>query len=244
MLLIATLIAYTILNLTRPNMSSALSPKVGPLSNPTNVGNIADVRDSFLVPPGATFSVYVFCVVTNKTQTIGPTQEPINIFQMGNVIQLQILPGGASGSPKTRLRVQTQNNSNVYEDIPLKDFPQQKWVQVTVVREGRRFTVFYNGEVIGSGRTLNYPVINSSQLKLGDARLRGEFVRPIITPTPMRVEEIQSDLKDSSNTREEPYKPTTFGDIFSKLGCPSGLFCFSTAKQPTNNPLKMWQSPY
>jgi hypothetical protein len=225
-------------------MSTALSPKVGSLSNPTNVGNIADVRDSFLAPPGATFHVYVFCVVTGKTQSIGPTQEPINILHMGNVLQLQILPGGVSGSPKTRLRIQTQNNPNNFEYIPLKDFPQQKWVQLAIVREGRRFTVYYNGEVIGSQRTLNYPVINSSQLKLGDTRLRGEFVRPIITPTPMRIEEIQNDLRDSSDTREVPYKPTTFGDIFTKLGCPSGLFCFSTSKAPSNNPLKMWQSPY
>jgi hypothetical protein len=244
MLLVASLIAYSILTTTRPNLSNAMSPKVGSLNTPTNVGSIADVRDSFLAPPGATFSVYIFLAASNKTPSIGRTQEPVIIFQMGNVMKLQILPGGVSSPPRTVLLIQTQGNKEIFEELPLSNLPEQKWVQVVVVREGRRFTVFYNGKAVGSLRMINYPVINSAQLKIGDTRLKGEFVRPIISPTPMRIEEIQNDLKDSSNTREEPYKPMDFAGVLAKFGCPGGMFCFSTSQPPTSNPLKMWQSQY
>ena len=172
------------------------------------------------------------------------TENPINIFKMGSAVQFQILSGGVSTKPRTRILVQTQGSTNTFEDITISDLPQQKWVQVALVREGRRFTVFYNGVAVGSQRTINYPVVSSSELVIGDSRLKGEYVRPIIVPTPMRVEEIQDDLKSSSDTREVPYRPITFDQILNSLSCPNGAFCFSTSKPPTANPLKMWESPY
>ena len=245
---IVSLIVYTILSTARPALLNGLSPETGLMNDQTKIGTINDARDKFLVPPGATLSVYVFCAVNNKTQGLvsGP-EDDIPIIKIGNTIQLKIIPGGVSRPPKTVLAVRTQGPTSQTETIEIEDFPQQKWVQVVIVREGRRYTVYYNGQVAGSQRTQYFPVVNSSQCIVGDKRLRGQFAFPKIASVPMRIEEIQQDLAETSNTRHEP-NITPFFDkvIFPSLsiGCPNGLFCFSTSTPPTNDPLKMWKSPY
>jgi hypothetical protein len=243
---IITGITYAIVSSTRPAFLYGLSPQSGSIDTPTKVGTIDDARNRFLVPAGATLSSYVFCTVNNKTQGLGTNSEsPIPLFQIGNTFQFQILPGGVSRPTQTRLRIQTQGTTVQEEFISVEPLPQQKWVQVVIVREGRRYTVFYNGKVVASSRTQYFPVINSSQLVLGDPRLRGLFAFPKIAPTPMRQIEIQEELAETSNTRYEPYV-TSFLDtsVSFNLGCPNGLFCFSTSSPPTTNPLQVWKSPY
>lgn len=242
---VAILIAYSVLSTTRPNILTGLSPITGDLQTPAKIGNPRDVRESFLSSPGSTCMVYVFCSVNGKTPEIGNSQEPITLLKMGNAVQLQILPGGVSTPPSTKLVVKTQGGPREFEEIPLPYFPQQKWVQVAIVKEGRRFTVYYNGKPVSSQRTIYFPIVNSSQMVIGDPRLKGRFALPKIAPTPMRVEEIQDDLANTSDTRHEPYLPTNFSKLLSlRLGCPNGVFCFSTSSPPTENPLKMWQTPY
>lgn len=243
---IISLILYSVLGTVRPALLNGLSPETGMISEVTKIGSINDARDKFLVPAGATLSVYVYCVVNNKTQGLvsGP-EEDIPVIKIGNAVQLKIIPGGVSRPPKTVLSIRTQGPTAQAETIDLMDLPQQKWVQVVLVREGRRFTVYYNGEVAGSQRTLYFPVVNSSQCTVGDKRLRGQFAFPKIAPVPMRIEEVRQDLAETSNTRHEPNIAIfSMGLSFPSLGCPNGLFCFSTSSPPTTNPLKVWTSPY
>ncbi len=243
-LFVSLLIAYIILSVSRPSAIVSLSPIVGSIGTPTRVGTSSDVRDLFLTPPGSSFIAYIFCTVNNKTPSVGATQDPISIFSMGNSVKFQILPGGISSPAKTVLSVKTQGAQTPTEEIIVPDFPQQRWVQLAIIREGRRYTIYYNGKPVASHRTTYFPVVNSSQLTMGDKRLRGEFVGVKVVPTPLRLEEIQSELRDTSDTRHQPYKPTDIASVIAKLGCPGGLFCFSTSSTPKGNPLKMWESPY
>lgn len=227
-------------------MIQSLSPKVGLMNKPTRIGSTADSRDHFLAPSGATLMTYLFCSVNDKTPSLGNSQEPINILKIGNIMQLQILPGGVSSPSRTRLLVQTQKQpEGAKEELILPHFPEQKWVHLSIVREGRRFTIYYNKDAVASFRTEYFPVVNSSQLTIGDTRLRGEFMYPKLVALPLRIEDIISEISNTSDTRFVPYKPFSFGmgSMFS-IGCPNGIFCFSTSSSPKENPLKMWQTPY
>jgi hypothetical protein len=241
--LVALIIAYIILNNTRPSVLNKLSPKVGSLSKSVSVGSSAEVRDLFLTPPGATFSCYFYYAANNKTPSVYAKQDPITLFRMGDVLRFEILPGGVSSPPTTRLVIKTQGPKFQPEEIPVKNFPEQKWVHVVIVREGRRFTVYYNGESVSSQRTQYFPVVNSSIISIGDTRLRGEFALPALRDVPLKIEEIQNELRDTSDTRYNPNKPMDFSSFF-KIGCPNGLFCFSTSSPPQTDPLKMWTTSY
>jgi hypothetical protein len=248
-LLISLLIAFTILQTVRPNVMESLSPKSGLLNKPTQVGYPGQPRDAFLTPAGATFSVYLFAAVNSKTPSLGNTQVPIILFRFGDVLKFQIVPGGVETPPKTQLVVQTQNPSvvNSMEVLDVADFPQQTWVHLVVVREGRRYTVYYNGKVVTSTRTLFVPAINSASLILGDQRLQGEFGLPKLAPTPYHLEEVVKELQSTADTRHEPYLTdfwSTMNFSLVKFGCPDGLFCFSTEGAPMLDPLKRWTSPY
>lgn len=243
-LLFSVAITFAIFTSIRPSQLEAIPPKKGSMGKPTPIGGAGQARDAFLASSGGTLLVFVNCYVNSKTPTIGQVEEPIRILQVGNALQLQIVPGGASKPPSTRLAIQTQG-PNSPEFIHLKDFPQQKWVHLAIVREGRRYTVYYNGKTAGSSRTKYFPTINSSQLTMGDTKLAGEFMYPKLAPSPFRQMEIEQELQAMSDTRNEPYKETDFSSLLKfSFGCPSGLFCFTTQRPPTNNPLKFWKSPY
>jgi hypothetical protein len=244
--LIALLITYSVITSTRPSATALLTPKSGPMNKPTNVGGPTDARELFLAPAGGTLMSYIFCAVNSKTPSIGSKQEPIPIIRIGNVLRLELLPGGVSMPPKTRLMIQTQGPTIREEEIQVADFPQQTWVHLAIVREGRRFTIYYNGKVATSQRTNYVPAINSSRVTIGNEGLQGQFVYPKLAGIAYRIEDIQQELRQSSDTRHKPYTSGDFMDGFARLfqGCPNGVFCFSTSGQPTANPLQMWQTPY
>jgi hypothetical protein len=245
-LLIALLISWSVLSTARPAALQSLEPSVGSLQKLTRIGSFRDARDNFLAPSGATLIVYVFCAGNSKTSSVIPNRTNIPILSIGNVMRLLILPGGASTPPQTQLTIRTQGTTTNAEVIDLAPLPQQQWVQIAIVREGRRYTVYYNGKVVASERTRDTPVINSSELTIGDPQLAGQFALPRIAPTPMRLEEIQYDLQQTSDSKHEPYIPTQFSfpAFFNLFGCPGGLFCFTTTTPPTGMPLKMWATPY
>jgi hypothetical protein len=248
-LLLSLLISFTVLQTVRPQVLESLTPKVGKLNSPTRIGYPGQPRDLFLVPAGATFSVYLFAAMNNKTPSLGNTQVPINLFQFGDVLKFQLVPGGIESAPKTQLVVQTQNpaSPNSVETLDVAEFPQQTWVHLVLVREGRRYTVYYNGKVVTSARTLYVPAINSASLILGDKRLQGEFGLPKLAPTPYHLEEVVDELRASADTRHQPYLSdfwSTMNFSLVNFGCPNGLFCFSTEGPPKLDPMKRWTSPY
>lgn len=240
------MVIYTVVSYVRPTALENLSPRTGALSEEKPVGNAGDGRAKFLTPAGGTLMAHIYCTINNKTPGLGNSQDPISILRIGNAVKLQMVPGGASGLPKTELFVQTQNpdTTKAVETISVPDFPQQKWVHTCIVREGRRFTVYYNGKVVASERTTHYPAVNSSTIQVGDKRLQGEFAWPKVAPTPLRQDEVEQEILSTSDTRQKPYSPFEIPKGMFKFGCPNGLFCFTTEGQPQTNPLKMWKTPY
>jgi hypothetical protein len=153
------------------------------------------------------------------------------------------MPGNTQSTRKTVLSVKTQGPTPSYEEILLENFPEQKWVHLTIVREGRRYTVYYNGKIVGSNRTKYFPVINSSQLIFGHEGLLGNFSNPKIAPLPFREHEIIAEMNSTTTTRNVPNTPF-FDFSFLNFGCPDGIFCTSTSSVPSSDPLKIWKTPY
>jgi len=250
LLFFSILISFLVISKLRPSMVETLTPNYGDM-NEKQVGSAGKVRDLFMVPPSSTILIYIKCKLNNKTSSINTDAQPVRIIELENSLKLLINPGNIQKPQTTTLVIKTQDSNNAasYETFPIKNFPEQKWVQLAIVREGRRYTVYYNGVVVLSKRTLNYPTINSSQFIIGDLRLSGTYVYPRIIPTEYHINDILDDLKKTSDTRNKPILPTdnvipNLSKFLPNIGCPNGMFCFSTAPQPAFDPLKKWKTPY
>ena len=245
-------ISFFIIKSLRPSYLESLTPNSGTLHNPTTIGTSGQGRDLFLAPSSSTLSVYIFYKSHVKTTTLGHhNTNPIQLLQLGISLQLQIHPASIKSPSSTNLRIRTQGPSSENETIPIMDFPEQQWIHVCIVREGRRYTVYYNGNVAGSSRTQYFPTINSAPFILGDQRLQGTFAFPKLAPVAYTLEDIKKEMQNTSDTRHKPYimeKTSNFSnfiintlDIFT---CPKGIMCFTTSSQPISNPLKFWKTPY
>jgi hypothetical protein len=166
------------------------------------------------------------------------------VFQFGNQLGCIIRNGGVSTPPKAFLAVLTAQDTPKFEFIELPMLPSAKWIHFVLVREGRRFTVYYNGEVVASERTQYVPVVGAADLILGSSNTPGTFVFPKITPVPFRLEDVRRELHETSDSRHAPSIPTNWSALNIFKGCPDGLFCFSTSSPPKANPMKYWSTPY
>ena len=245
-LLVCIILSFFILQYTRPTAIVSLTPKEGVLSKPTTIGTMSQVRSLFLTPAGSTFTVYIYCNALDKTPKINNTN-PTVLFKFGDSIQFVMYPPGASTLSLAQLVIKTQGPTIETETIDIPSFPTQKWVYFGLVREGRRFTVYYNGVAVSSHRTRYFPVVSTSTLTIGDTKINGNFVDPNLIGTALNSYDMTKYRKISSDTRIKPYEnESTLWSILSpfSFGCPDGLFCFSTSGPPKSNPLVSWKSSY
>lgn len=248
LLMISSFISVLVMNNVRPTAFIQLLPNQGSLASPVKVGTIDQLRSEFFTAPGSTFSCYLYVSLATKTQTL--TKDPIPVVQFGKSVQFQILPGGVSTKPRAQLAVLTQGSTIQTETIDVESFPMQQWVWFAITREGRRYTIYYNGQAVSSDRTTYFPVVSSSTLTLGDERLRGEFAFPRVVGSVLERSELAAYKQATSDSRNVPY--TKGGSIFSDLYqiitspflCPNGIFCFSTSGLPTQDPTQSWKSAY
>lgn len=98
-----------------------------------------------------------------------------SIFDIAGIVKLEVLTTpDASRQQKamTQLVVQTEGaatsggaglsmiSQKYIETIQLPIIPFQKWVFVTVAREGRRFDIYYNDKLVVSKKLINMPISN------------------------------------------------------------------------------------
>ena len=243
---IAIVLIIVILQNLRPSAIVSLTPNDGSLSVPTMLGSPGQVRSLFFTSPSSTFTVYVYCNAVDKTPKLNMLN-PTVLFQFGPSVQFTINPAGASTRSTTQLIVQTQGQTVITEKIDIPPFPTQKWVYLGIVKEGRRFTIYYNGVAVSSHRTTYFPVISSNPLTIGDPKINGRFMEPNLVGTALTATEMKNFRTISTDSRYKPNeKSTTIFSILSLIsfGCPDGVFCFSTSGTPSNNPLLSWKSSY
>jgi hypothetical protein len=93
-----------------------------------------------------------------------------------------------------KLHINTKNtvtNSRQVEIIDLPNIPRQKWVHFTILREGRRFDILYNGKIVASKRLLYVPIYISEPLVIGNKRLTGKFVNGFLSDSRLSLNDIR-----------------------------------------------------
>jgi hypothetical protein len=222
----------------------------GDLSKEQIVLSSQKAGETFLKGNNGTISVYIKLYDGDRTININD-QNP-SLLSIKGVMDLKIAVGN-NNQNIVKLQVSTKNtvtNSRQIEVIDLPYLPRQKWTHLTILREGRRFDILYNGKIVASKRLLYVPIYISAPLIIGNKRLTGKFVNGFLSGTRLSINDIKYEMESTSNTRGEPYmKENKMFNIFGiiekipGISCPDGLFCKYSTNSPPADPTKIWDSP-
>ena len=150
------------------------------------------------------------------------------ILSKSNLVELW-LSGYTSENDKSKadtlLKIKTAKSTNTYymEAVELPAIPMQKWVMITIVKEGRRIDVYY-GEKLAASKLLSYiPVASegATEWKAGNNNWRGKIGYFVGVEKVQSSEDVRKDVESMLNTRGEPlgYDPLKTEFTFSLPDC-------------------------
>lgn len=218
-----------------------------PLKAVKKVVDPDDVQKKLLGTSGCT--VMGFFKLMNGDRTMKYTDQYTPLMEIPNNWSLDVSPSPSENKPSgARLRIQVKDEKGIQNEyVELPSIPKQKWVMIAVLRDGRRFDVIYDKQIVASHRLKNYPVIISAPLNVGNNGLDGKAIHVCIHSRrllPSEVEKERMKYVDTNNiVVEDDDIHLSFPTIKLFPECPSGFPCEPVTKPPSNN-LHYWDSPY
>jgi hypothetical protein len=205
------------------------------------------VQSKLLSNTGSTVMGFFYLLDGDKTQKY--TNGYTSIMQIDNNWYLEITSSPKGNMSSTaRLRVLTNDSGQIIEElIELPSIPKQKWTFIAILRDGRRFDVIYNNQIVASQILEFYPVVISSPLSIGNTGLNGSVIHIMINGvrlTPTEVERERVSHIDTNGTVLEADKVAiSFPGLNLLAQCPPGLPCDPITRPPNSN-LMQWKTPY
>jgi hypothetical protein len=222
-------------------------PKKTPLSVKKDILTSDITQSTLLSTAGSTVMGFFYLFDGDKTAKFVNGFTPI--IQIDNNWHLEVAPAPVGGlNVSARLRVHTSDAGTLKEEyVDLPPIPKQKWMFIAILRDGRRFDIIYNNEIVASQTLEFYPVVISSPLAVGNAGLNGSVIHVIINGRRLTPTEVESERLAHVDTNGTVLEADSIDISFPGLKllaqCPSGLPCDPVTKPPNNN-LLQWKTPY
>ena len=221
------------------------------LNKATTLMDSSTTQSLLLGGPGSSICAFVNVQLGDRTVRVDDSNFN-TLFGIVGGVEFQVAPAPQASATAdkctARLLVTTvPSGSTPTETVELPPLPLQKWVFVAVLRDGRRFDVLYDGEVVASHRLAMYPKQVTGVLSIGGPVFLGQAQHVLVAGrrmTPSEVTYQQAILSDT--TGQPPVKfplplPIPFGDL--QTMCLPGLPCAPLNAPPTNR-MKAWYSIY
>ena len=178
-----------------------------------------------------------------------------SLLNVSNVLKMEIVsspdasrPGQASAQLAIRtygIPADKTSEQTSIETFALPPLPFQKWIAVTISREGRRFDVFYNNDIVLSKRTrysLDHTSVGSAPIA-GDSRLNGQLAFFRVFPERLNLQRVGIEYAKVTNTNGEPQFSVNM-DLITKMNpCPNGA-CIKPITVRPASPLYSWDTQY
>ena len=247
-IIILLLVVYIVNYMIYPSSgNNDILPTMTPLNTKKEIAS-ADVVKKILLGSSSS-TVMGFFKLENGNRTLNYQNQYIPLLQVENNWRLEVMPSSMGDqNPATRLQVRTQRGTvKQTEIIDLPPIPRQKWVFIAILRDGRRFDVIYDRQIVASHRMNDYPVVISSPLSIGYDKLDGSAIHVILNGarlSPEFAERLRSTYVDTNNVilEDNPIN-LTLPNVSLLAQCPSGFPCDTITQAPLNN-LVQWSTPY
>jgi len=269
-ILIATIITYVVIGIvySPSNTYTDLLPSPTGLTAQTQLLDSGSVKTTLLSQGGSTVAGFVNVQFGDRTSRMKDPTAPVGLnlppaltyttlLGVKGAFEYQIAPSrlyfDVSGTPGVQ-RPQSTAQLIVYtthrefDTIPLPPLPQQSWVFLSILRDGRRFDVMYDDKIVASHRIDVYPMAIQNPLVLGDKALLGQavhFFTMNTRATPNQISALRASYSDTTGAPPVKFPisflPIPFGNLQAK--CPTGFPC-TAVSSPPKNALKAWSSRY
>lgn len=221
------------------------------LSAPKAVLDTDGVKDILLSPGAATICSFVNYRFGDRTSpAVSSTSMPVSLISIKGALEFIVSPTSAILEITTKGPSQTTE----VETVTLPPLPQQKWMFVAILRDGRRFDVLYNDQIVASHRTAFFPVIAHNSLIVGNTKLLGLAINVLVAPYRLTMTQALQQRAAFADTNGQPTSasleqgqqlgadaPLPFEAI--SADCLPGIPC-KPVSRPPKNALKAWASPY
>jgi hypothetical protein len=178
-----------------------------------------------------------------------------NIFNVSGVLKMEVLSSPDASRPgqaSVQLAIKTYGipvgktaEQTLIETFSLPPLPFQKWVGVTISREGRRFDVFYNKDIVLSKRT-QYSVDHASVASapsIGDSKINGQFAFLRFYDDRLDMRRVGIEYRKVTDTRGAPQFTANMNILASLNPCPNGA-CLQPITVRPASPLYSWDTQY
>lgn len=204
------------------------------------------------------------------------------IIDLLGIATLEVMPvpdASRQGAMATHLYVRTEmmNTSAIrparqqyIETIQLPPTPVQKWVMITIARDGRQFDIYYDNALVKSQKTMFMPISRTTQTNLtgilsGSKGLMGQIANITVYSNRLTVLDVENHYRSLADTRGSPYLDSKGATTLSSMDgygmdgvqpsygyrfnfkMPTLDFCFlGNCKAPAVTPAsnKIWVSNY
>jgi len=196
----------------------------------------------------------------------------LDLLKVGDTVALEILPApdaGRQGKAMTQLAIRTQTNmdasgnavdpsgnrplSKVYtEYLALPPIPLQKWCLVTIVREGRRFDVYYDNTLVLSKKTsyvLSTTADSTKAVTAGGPGFTGYVAGANFIQSALTGSDVVAQYSKETDTRGAPFvkipeKTITQANDSFGFKMPSLCLIGCGPKVMPSKPLMDWETQY
>ena len=221
--------------------------KMTPLNIKKDIYTADATQQTLLSTAGSTVMGFFYLKDGDKTSKYSDNFIPLIQVENNWFLEVATTPSGQKNI-SARLRVITNDAGSMKNEIiELPPILKQKWVFIAILREGRRFDIIYDNQLVASQRLEYYPVVISSSLSVGNKGLEGSVIHVMVNRirlTPDAVERERVAHVDTNNTvLEGDTIDLSFPGLKLFAQCPPGLPCDTITRPPSNN-LLQWKTPY
>jgi hypothetical protein len=176
--------------------------------------------------PNCDSGLYSTCVCTTTSDCTNCSHAGYqSLFTIHGIYTLEIMNVPDASRPNgvaAQFTVKTSSDRagtgiTQVETINLPPINHQKWVMITVSKEGRRFDIYYNNTLVSSTNLESVPssITNGTPLITGNSILSGQIGGLTFLPNRQTIQDVSETYAKATNTKGDPVIFITKSNAYS-----------------------------